>query len=818
MRLLYRYLLKYNMEKEHKTRTYLLLFSILCSTTLFAGSVMAVNNLIDTYDSYITRQYGGFNVKVSGEKEIREEIQNDKIAHSIHMRVGQGKINDSSVTLVGTASEKIAEYQLCQFVEKLENTNALEDGYCFLSIRTASRLHLNTGDSITIQAGTKQIPLIVAGLASSEFVFAGDDSNQIAVMLNENSFCESFGEEASMEMQYLMVEDEDLDSWILDFNSQHENLTAAKTYDREEAELQINLIRSPLYFMVAIVVVCAIFLVMSTYKLIILDRLSVFGTFLSQGLSRGKLLLGLFVESILFGGIGGIAGGIMGNLLCLMINNYSNPLAMYHIKAANTFHINGVFAGCIFAMILVVVSAFLPILSVRKQSLKAILTQTLETKEQTSSKWGIAGIVVLLGTMILHFQSDSHGEFSALSLLGLFLGGVLIVPLIAQVQVKLLQILPRKNYGVGVLLSNQLSSSKLVLNDMRVLTILLTIIIMLVSVSDEMASLVGDGYKVINFDSYVSVPKEQAGDIHQIIEKEDFLVNESADFTAYLDGNSKKAVNLIAMNPEEYLKFENYIGFENKEQQLEELRNQENGIIISSQTAKNNQLKEGDSVRLITKDGFDQELVVTSICNAKMWRGGNYNLITLDTARKCFGIQYPTAYYITTSMDTKEEVNYLKMLLKDYDGKVYSKKELVETEEKNLKQIAAMMNVFSLAVIFLGLIAMGSNIFISNYYKKKEICLLRVLGMEERDNGYLQVVSNIHKTMISFLNVFVLSMLAIMYTRDFMKFLSFDMELKYPVQKALMTAGIVLAGQIIIGLLSSLGEKKGNIRELLKQM
>ena len=85
----------------------------------------------------------------------------------------------------------------------------------------------------------------------------------------------------------------DLDNWISYFNSSNDSYKAQKCFDEAELKQSISLISTPLYFMLAVVIVCSVFVIINSYKLLILDRMPVLGTFLSQGSSYNKLIFSL---------------------------------------------------------------------------------------------------------------------------------------------------------------------------------------------------------------------------------------------------------------------------------------------------------------------------------------------------------------------------------------------------------------------------------------------------------------------------------------------------------------------------------------------
>ena len=63
---------------------------------------------------------------------------------------------------------------------------------------------------------------------------------------------------------------------------------------------------------------------------------------------------------------------------------------------------------------------------------------------------------------------------------------------------------------------------------------------------------------------------------------------------ANVDGDITKSINLVYVDPEKYQTFENYTVFKNKVKQLDELKDNKDGIILSKQMSLRYTIKQGD--------------------------------------------------------------------------------------------------------------------------------------------------------------------------------------------------------------------------------
>ena len=103
----------------------------------------------------------------------------------------------------------------------------------------------------------------------------------------------------------------------------------------------------------------AVFIISSTFRLILTERMPVLGTFMSQGCPRqgiGRLLL---LEGLFYGILGGAAGCGLGVLVAKLLADAANPLKEYGIEADLQLNPAYFAAGC-GAAVLILLQAYIP--------------------------------------------------------------------------------------------------------------------------------------------------------------------------------------------------------------------------------------------------------------------------------------------------------------------------------------------------------------------------------------------------------------------------------------------------------------------------
>ena len=817
MKLLFKFIFKYDFSKKNIFRTLILLFSITISTTLFVGTLLSSNLLVETYDEYMKRQFKDYNVIVELRDGVKSDFTSDNDKINKIEKISEAhflSLDDKRINVFGM--EKLQSDNNANFhvVKKTEVEHESGKLYGYVSVNASERFNIALGDNIVLVSKDNTLNVIVEGIVSNEFVFSSDNAKQYSIIVDRDVLRSDVSEDQLHNYHYLNVNADDIDKWVSDFNSSNDSYKAHKCFEETELKQSISLISTPLYFMLTVVLVCSIFVIINSYKLLILDRLPVLGTFLSQGSTYNILITSLLGECAIFGGFAGALGGLSGNLLGKIIVESSNPLKEYNIFPSFSFQGKYIVLAMVFAVIFSIISVLLPVISIKKYSLKDILTEDLEATEKQHSNHFAIGIALVLLSILCHLLYEKIKFLIFIALLFLFVGTIICVPMVCKAMTYLIGLIHKKNEGIGLLIKNDLSGSKIMLSGVKVLTATLILIFMLNSIGNKMSSIVKDGYGVINFNIFLDVKDERSQDVRDIVTNDDFLIHETGNIKTFLDDDKKKLVSLIYVDTEKYKVFENYIHFEDKNSELDKLNSIKNGIIISKQIAKMYNIESGDKISLSTVEGDVVELEVISICDPIMWRGGNYNIITKDAAKALFGINYPSNYYISFDMNDKEAVEYYNEKLKGYNVDVYTKDELVKYEEQNLKQIASMMKMLSNTILICGLLAVGGNALISAVYKRKEILGLKILGLENSNSVLLLVIENAYKVLISFGIATPISKLIIIYMSDFMSFLNFEMDLNFPVEQLKVVFLCVLMGYILIGLLSCLKSSGLSIKEM----
>ena len=805
-----KYLLRSMAEK--KGRTFLLLISVAVSAALLVASMGAVKALLGTFSTQIKGNYGDFNVQISASSSAEMplfsagEIKDSRIKKSFKSVSMGGYLsinNEKQFSLIGTTLEDLKNFEAIKFVEE-GDLEPFEGKKLIISQRLKDDLKLKLGDELKLNILGKEDTYKVAAVVSNNAMFFSDKEKQFTLVTPEENVFTVYNEKNKYTSLILSVDSKDLKGWVEDFNEQNKekNIAAHQLFDIKEIESQLSMIRIPLYFMLSIVLLMTTFIIYSSFKLIITERMSTIGTFLSQGATKGGIIKILLRESLAYGIIGGLIGDLMGAGLTQLIAVLSNPLKDLGVKATAEFYPPYFITGFIFAIILSVASSMLPILAVRKLPVKDVVLNTLNTSNKISLKGFICGVLFLAVAAILYVFGESLNYAGSVpSVFLAFVGIIMIIPKTVDLILTPVVRVLRNISGKSMLAFNNVKTSRVLVNNMRLIAVAVISIVMISSIKISVSQMLSGIYAGINFDVYVYSNSNNKKIIDEVINSYSEIdsTNDLTNIRTNLDGDKTKNIVLYAIDPESFKEFENYIGFEDKERQLDEIKANDDGVILARQIAKKYDIKVGDTITL-TVDSKTESFRVLSIANTKMFKMGNVNLISKAAAIKHFQVRYPSEYFISTKVSQDEAKKDLEKALRGTGVFMGTKSELQKEEQEGSQQLLDILGIFSYITMIIGAFGILSNVSISFIQRKREMAIISSVGLTKGGRGFIIFLEGIFQALVGSLISLLAAGGIITLLNDVFKYISTDLELIYPTE----TLTTVIIATMILMILTSL--------------
>jgi putative ABC transport system permease protein len=426
--------------KEYKTRTAVMLLSILLSTTLLFVSF----SIGASYESAQRKMAQGMagsatiSVTVAGSTNtisMGSIPDLSSIGASIGMLEERSLYHENgyyeSVDLIAADLSQLNQMNKPRLLDGGEITD-FSDNKIILPDRFASKYEIKKGDTIALRIKGTPVSFEVMEIAAYDTVFLRHTRGATA-LLPLSTLSKLLGQtDGYSEILIKPVENVS----TVDLISQ---LTAAlpdSGYQVSEivSEAQITVDarqKSMPFFLISFFsLTISIFIIYSSYKVITLDRLPVIGTFRSIGATQKAVTRILLLESLFYGGIGGLIGIPVGMFVLKLILQGMGQSLSQGIEIPVVISPLNIMISFTVAIAVSLLSAWLPVRRASRLPIKDIVLGTVEEKRIPRRHIVGAGIVLFLISVFLPKVVSGNMLYLAggFSLLGLIASTILLIP------------------------------------------------------------------------------------------------------------------------------------------------------------------------------------------------------------------------------------------------------------------------------------------------------------------------------------------------------------------------------------------------------
>lgn len=812
----------FSVALEKKGRLGLLLTTISLITALFIASLSTNSTVENVMTEQLRGIYGDYNISIQQKNLSREPLFDSKVLDSYEFNDSckyialKGESKDIDVVYYYFDKNDIKKLNTLKIIEGSKEIK--ESKGVYISENSAKLLEKKLGQYLDIEINNTIEKYKILGICEDKGILKNADNSTISLVTVEDDLIEKLKIKNNQYSAILLnVDRDEVDDFISNFynNSDVKNLDISKTIDPQLIDEQINSLNITLYIMFLIILVMSTYIIYCTFKLIITDRLKAMGTLLSIGAKFRNISFLILLEGAIYGIIGGFIGLGLGVVITKVLAYLANPVPFNEINANidNSYFILGI----IFAILLSCVTASLPLIKLRKIEVKNIILNIDNKKANKSIKTLIIGILALVATLVIYIINPYIAYKGAvLEIILLFFSVLLLTNFIIDILSNILLIIIKKiNIDIYLALNNIKNS--IYIKSVTILFVISTItIIMFFSLKDSIKNEISGSYEKMNYDLTVDVQalykKELEKKVEEIseIEKKYTISN----MTGVLNGDKHSKLNLVGVDSNEYIDFDSYMAYENKESELKNLGDVENGIIISKQFAKANNISKSDNIKLTINDKT-LEFEVLSIVDSKMFANGNYNIVNRDYIKRIFKNSTQDKFYIRTNDVNKVEKS-LKSISNDLKIKIHTKSNEIKIQKEEVKPLESILTFISFLTLVIALVSCVSNIIISLIQREKDLCILLTSGMTTTQCFRMIIYENFIQTVFAFL----LSGIAVYIVEKLLKhiygFLEMSLSVDIPIYYLLISFIATFAIGIIVTIISMIKIKNMNLVEIIK--
>ncbi|MBU3130752.1 ABC transporter permease [Clostridium tagluense] len=739
----------WNNIKEKKFRTFLIIFSIMMSAALYFASSAMSTTIVDMFSSYITSYVGSAEIIVTANEKSpsaflyakkADAIKGDMdyIIGAIQLTGSFKDTNDKDVNVnINLNGYDLKELEVLSplVFENEVKQESFVGKKIIISKNTSEKYKLKLGDFINVDIKDARSRFEVVGIAKIAGLFLSEKQNTMGIVPKDVLY--NMGEgRGKVSILYIKTKNHLQKQSTIDRLSKiYEDYSVKEPITDKDLADASNGIVVPLKMMGMVVFAISMFIIYSAFKVITAERIPIVGTFRSIGATKKMMNLVLLGESIIYGIIGGITGIIVGfGVLYLMATVFAQMFG--GIKTTINYTTSQMIGAFILSVILSLVSSMIPIINISKISVKDIVLNNV-TKNGKNKHWKLVfGIIAILFAIIAPriVPKNLAGLIDGLAMLLVFVGTVYLVPYITSIFVVVLEKLYSYIFGnEGVIAAKNLKGNKSVLNNIALLAIGMSALLMISTISSSMAIEIPRVYKQMKFEMFIygselnneieNKIKNVKGveGVYGIYQTSQVKINNSKETIGEVDGvNNRKFSDYYDMK---------FLG--DKEAMLTDLSMGRNMIITKSLGDRLNLVKGNKLTLELNKT--KREYTVVGVVDYQ-WNNGNMAFISDKYFKQDMNVQKYSQFCVKT--------NIAASVVKKAIDKKYSKSGMyAETIEAmtiaNVEGNAmymTLLNGFAIMAMIIGSFGIINNFMISFIERKRSIAMFRSLGMSKSQN------------------------------------------------------------------------------------
>lgn len=750
MRILFTYLFKNMWEK--KLRSLLIIVAVGITTAMTFASFGTSDNFKNMVTEKNKAEFGDANIIITQkessnnpflDKDILNRTLDGEEKAYIFNGSGLFKDGDKSLRVDIIAGENIENLQKINPIAfkdgKEDKIKELNGNEVIISEKVSKDLNLKVGDSFNIKSEGKNITLKVLDVAVPSGFFT-EKPGEMTIIMSNSGLSKLLGKKEEI-TSALVKSDKSVDTLK---KTDLKDYSIKETLNKEDLDEMVSQFTVPFYIMLAVVVLMAAFIIYSSFKVIIIERMGVIGTFRSIGATKKETDGLILLESLFYGIVGCIVGTGLGFPMLYLLSDSSNQFKDYGVSTTINFDIKNLIIAYIIAIILCLISSIIPILGVSRFSVKEIILGEYSNGGKVHPSFWIIGIVLIIAPFIYISKFEDTGNFILSMACAFFvlIGSVMMIPLIFKILSKVLRGLYRLIFGnIGVLALENMATSKSLINNGVLICSALAAVTAIYVASYSVKSLITNSYDGEDYEVSISnISKLNYDEV--LANLKDLKGKDIDDYSnSYVEHNVKikdKDMNigvLQGVNPSNYLEYfsgeEIFNDYLESDKEILDKLDSGKKIILADIYKKKYKLKSGDKIQL-NIDNKLYEYEIAGFLSSPISANKRNCLISEKNFKEDFNRSVPSSILIK-GKDISENTlkKSLNKDLDEYGVSIKTKEEMKESELANNAGLMSSLESFSIMALIIGSLGIVNNLMVSFMQRRKELAVLTSVGMSK---------------------------------------------------------------------------------------
>ncbi len=665
MKIVLKYIL--NSIKDRKLRTLVMLLSVVLSTTLLFVSLSVGESYAQAQMKMSRGMAGSATLSVSPNPDADGApvwVRPDTIPASRSIRHAVGLIETQALYKEGGYFEnfdvvaadlgELAKINKPRLTDGGKLTN-FSGNQIVLPQRFTSKFGVKQGDDFTLWINGEPHEFQVAAIAAYDTLFLRHTRGTNALVPVETlSLILGAGDGYS---KYLIEPAEGVETGALQKELQAvlpKEYHLSRIVDEAQIEADARQKSLPFFLIGFFSLTMSVFIIYSSYKVIMLERLPVVGTFRSIGATERAVINILLLESLIYGSLGAFIGIPAGfGALKLMLRGLGNSLSQ-GIEIPMIVSPVNILLACLAAMAVSVLSALIPIKKAGRLPVKDVVLGTVEEKSMSDLKLFLLGAALLILSILLPRIVQPRGDNILLaaggaSLAGLLAATIIMIPMLTSgISLPLEGVYGAVIGNAGRLAARNMRSNRNISQNITLLSVSISAIIVISVVGSFVKVYIGDVFRGAELDGFAdAVMSPEFVDKIRELDRIDevlpvFVLNNTLHGNGAIFSRVEGTENLALYGEMFAMRYED----KNSRDAIEAAFPTGRNILLSADAMKARNIKPGDTILLSSGThqfeytvlgdyrirATDTEAIIPSICAIRDFGAQNYGILAYTAA------------------------------------------------------------------------------------------------------------------------------------------------------------------------------------------
>lgn len=422
------------------------------------------------------------------------------------------------------------------------------------------------------------------------------------------------------------------------------------------------------------------------------------------------------------------------SILKLMVMQIT-PMWESDIDFKAYFTIGQLIMGFCVGLVLSLISSFLPVRKVSKIAIRDIVLNSIEKKVKKKRWKTVSGVLFLtIAVVVPRAAPDNTGIAAGVICMFLLVPAVvMLVPHITNGFLRLFRFIYAGVFGSeGILAAQNLRDNKNSLNNIILLGMSISVLLMIYTLSQSIINDTVNYYKEVKYDiSFWSWPADRSTENKLL--SVDGVLDTYGEYFKYGEtqvmGKNTEIRSMLGVNKNktlDYLVLDIEGDAEKLVKELDEGRN----IIITNIFKDEYGIKKGDYLKLKAEKGIFEYKVIGFIESNRS--EGKFALIGERFLKSDMSVKEYSEIYIKTNKDPEEVAKGIQEKFKNRNPWVRSVEQSMKENMEANSKILGIFNGFGIMALVICVFGVFNNLIISFIDRKRSLAIMRSVGMNKR--------------------------------------------------------------------------------------